>query len=92
MTDDEFDPYAGSSGLKDDFDGVIVDAWAELDTQNAGNRTNAWLKILADDGEEVSNRYGLGSDWASYDGGETIEHPKGAREAGSCTAAVAPCI
>lgn len=70
-TDDEFKT---ESGLKDDYDGLVVDGWFGT-TANAGSTLFLFLKILADDGEEVERRYSCGDDWQSYDGGVTAEHP-----------------
>lgn len=75
-TDEEsaYDPFKGESGFKDDYDGTIVDAY--FDPGDLG--TQLILKINADDGEEVESRYACGgTDWTTYDGGETVEHPKG---------------
>lgn len=78
MTDNEqpFDPFAGESGLKDDYDGVIEDAWFGTNDKY-GDTVLLHLALRADDGDEVENRYPCGPDWATYDGGATVEHPKG---------------
>lgn len=68
------DEFHLDQGVKSDFDGVIEDAWFGT-TQNAGNLLFCFLKIKADDGEEVERRFTCGDDWASYDGGVTAEHP-----------------
>ncbi len=73
---DEFDPFQGESGLKDDYEGVITDAFFQKDEQY--DRMQLHLKVLADDGEVLENRYACGPDWGSFDGGESVEHPKGA--------------
>lgn len=66
---DEFDT---DKGIKEDYDGVVKDAFFQVGEQG---RTNLVLMVAADDGEEVEARYSIGADWASFDGGETIEHP-----------------
>lgn len=80
MADKEYNPFAGESGLKDDWDGVIVDAWFATNPQyNAGQSLLLHLKIQEEGGseDEVEQRYATGPDWGSYDGGDTAEHPKG---------------
>lgn len=74
---DEFDPYKPGTGLKDDFDGTIVDSNFTTDPQTG--RCSLILMVQADDGDEVPQRYGCGSDWDTFDGGETVRHPKGER-------------
>lgn len=66
---DEFDT---DKGIRDDYDGVVYEAYFQ-----AGDRgTNLVLMVVADDdGEQVEARYSVGQDWASFDGGETVEHP-----------------
>lgn len=78
---EEYDPFKGDSGLKDDFDGTIKEMWFATDP-NSNNPlvVNAYMKIVADDGEEVEPRWACGPDWATYDGGVTVEHPKGAQK------------
>lgn len=78
QTTDEFDPFKTSSGLKDDFDGTVIDGWWGTDPNSQQNPAPllGFLKIIADDGEEVEARYSTGSGWNSYDGGVTVEHEK----------------
>lgn len=76
--EDEFDSLSVGSGLKEDFIGVIRNA--QFVKSDQGQNWNIQLFIDADDGEEVEARYGLGGDWSSYDGGVTIQHPKGERQ------------
>lgn len=68
------DEFTYDKGIKDDYDGVILDAWFGV-PEGGGDRVNLMLKKLADDGEEVEDRYPVGADWASFDGGKTVEHP-----------------
>lgn len=76
--DDAYDPFKGDTGLKENYDGTIVDAWFGTDSNyNDGNTLLAYMKVAADDGEEVELRYPCGPDWGSFDGGETAEHPRG---------------
>lgn len=72
---DEFDPFKGDVGVKDDYEGVIADAVFLSDPQFNNGNTFLQLTIHADDGDTVLNRYPCGPDWASYDGGATVEHP-----------------
>lgn len=73
----EYDPFAESSGLKEDFDGVIRSVTFFKDPGQLN--TTAIVTIDAEDGSEVEAKYGLGSKWETYDGGETVEHPNGAK-------------
>lgn len=73
---DEFDPYAPGTGLKDDFDGTIRDTTMFVKIEGQQNMAFQ-LQVRADDGEEVEQRYGVGGEWMTYDGGKTVEHPKG---------------
>jgi len=66
---DEFDT---DKGIKEDYDGVVKEAYFQAGDMG---RTSLVLMVMADDGEEVEARYSVGSDWASFDGGETVEHP-----------------
>jgi len=75
---DEFNPYKPGSGLKDDFDGVIVDGTFTTDPQTGG--TSIILMVQCDDGDEWPARYGCGTGWESYDGGDTVRHPGGERQ------------
>lgn len=75
---DEFNPYKPGSGLKDDFDGTIVDGVFTTDPQT-GN-TSIILMVQADDGDEWPGRYGTGSGWESYDAGVSVKHPGGQRQ------------
>lgn len=71
---DEFDPWKTSSGLKDDYDGLVTDAYFAQDVQY--NRMQLHLTVLAEDGDEVDLRYNTGAEWQTFDGGATVEHPK----------------
>lgn len=66
---DEFDT---DKGIRDDYDGTVKESFFQAGDQGA---TNLVLTVIADDGEEVEARYSVGTDWASFDGGETVEHP-----------------
>lgn len=66
---DEFDT---DKGIKENYDGKIRDAFFQAGEQG---RTNLVLMVDADDGEEVEAHYAIGPDWASFDGGVTVEHP-----------------
>lgn len=81
---DQFDPFQTSSGLKDDYDGVIVDAWFAKDASAKGDlasRLQWFVVIQPDDQEAVEEvRYPCGNEWETYDGGGTADHPKGDRQ------------
>lgn len=71
---DEFDPFAGETGLKANYEGEITDAFFQ--SADFGLRLNLKVVDIAT-GEEDEKFYSCGPDWGSYDGGETCEHPKG---------------
>lgn len=73
MTNTEHDPFHLDTGLKDDYDGTVIDEWFGT-TDNAGDTLFLFLKIAADDGEEVERRYSCGDGWQTFDGGVTAEH------------------
>lgn len=74
MSNTDFDPFHLDSGVKENFDGIVSDAWfGEHDT--VPDTLFLWVKILADDGEEVERRYSCGDGWKTFDGGQTAEHP-----------------
>jgi hypothetical protein len=68
---DEFDT---DKGVKDDYVGTIVDAFFKGSEQNPDDVSLVLVKE-AEDGERVEDFYRVGTDWASFDGGETVEHP-----------------
>lgn len=68
------DEFALDPGIKSNYDGVVVDEWFGT-RDSTGNSLYLFLKIRADDGEEVEQRFTCGEDWASFDGGKTAEHP-----------------
>lgn len=71
---DEFDPFAPGSNIKENFDGTVRCVFEK--SENSDNY-NAHMFITASDGEEVESFLSLGKDWVSYDGGRTVEHPRG---------------
>lgn len=76
----EKDPWGGDSGLLTDYEGVITDAWFGTDPKyNNGETVLLMLKLETDSPEqrEHEERYACGPDWKTFDGGETVEHPKG---------------
>jgi hypothetical protein len=75
---DEFNPYKPGSGLKDDFDGTIVDGVFTTDPQTGA--TSVIIMVQCDDGDEWPGRYGCGGGWESYDGGVSVRHPGGPRQ------------
>lgn len=70
---EEYDEFRTTTGLKDDYDGTVTDAFFGK-PQSGGDRLMLFMKITAEDGDEVENRYGIGNGWATYDGGKTVEH------------------
>lgn len=72
--------YELSTGLIDDFDCEVLDAWFATDAKvNNGQTFMLFWKMSTDDEEspEEEARWSCGGDWESLDGGKTIEHPKG---------------
>lgn len=70
-----------TSGLADDFDCTVIDAWWATDPRyNNGQTALLFWKIETDDesvGDEFKDggiRFSAGADWESLDGGETVEH------------------
>lgn len=64
-----FDIFQPDTGLKDDYDGTIESA---LFVQQDSGAYAAQLVVAADDGEEAIIKLGVGKNWSSFDGGETI--------------------
>lgn len=75
---DQFDPFAGGTGLKAGR-ATVVDAYFQHATGNNPNLNLILKKDFGDGEEPAEDRYGCGGDWITPDGGETAEHPKGAR-------------
>ena len=81
--DTDYDEFQGTSGLVDDYDGEITDAYFSTDANyNNGQTLCLHLEVATDDtsNPEVTNLYPCGPDWASYDDGATAEHPKGEKQ------------
>lgn len=73
---EEYDEFRPGTGLKDDYDGLVNDGYFGT-PQTGGERLMAFLKVSADDGDEVELRYSVGNGWTSYDGGKTVERSDG---------------
>lgn len=69
---DAFDPFKFDIGLKDDYDGMVSSG--EFEQSQRGN-WGCKVTVQADDGEAPEIVLGLGKDWVSYDGGQTVEGP-----------------
>lgn len=67
---DEFDT---DKGVKDDYVGTIVEAYFKGSEQNPED-INLVLVKEAEDGDRPEDYYRVGQEWASFDGGETVEH------------------
>jgi len=72
---EEFDPFAPGSNLKENFDGTITSV--KFEKQENGDNYTAHMIVHADDGDEPESFLSLGRDWVSYDGGRSVEHPRG---------------
>ena len=70
---DEYDSFRPGTGL---FEGEATITSAVF-TQEAG-RDSMTMVMELDTGDSL--RYGCGSGWTSYDGGESVEHAKGPRQ------------
>lgn len=71
-----------TSGLPDDFNVEVTDAWFATDSRyNNGQTTILFWKGTTDHDEmpemDGEIRFACGADWESLDGGLTVEHPKG---------------
>jgi hypothetical protein len=79
----EYDEFAGESGLVGDVDGTIIDTFFSTDAKiGNGQVLCLHVEVATDDpaNPETVYIYGCGPDWASYDDGATAEHPKGAKQ------------
>lgn len=80
------DSFGGESGLLDDYDALILDAWFATDARINNSQTLClfWKMQVTVDGEvseeEIEEFWPCGPDWVSNDGGETAEHPKGKKK------------
>lgn len=62
-----------------DYEGVIVDAWAAFGEQGTNMNANMKFQTSDPDNPEWTEKYGMGADWNSYDGGESVENKKSVR-------------
>lgn len=72
--------YELTSGLLDDYDAEVEDAWFGTHPKFGNGQTAIlYWKMKTDDDEtpEVEGMFSCGADWESLDGGKTVEHPKG---------------
>lgn len=79
MTDEDL--WTTDTGIITDYEGTVMDAFFLLNSESqfSDKQTQLHLKMLLDDEREVEERYNLGPDWVSNDGGETATHPTKAR-------------
>lgn len=75
ITDDDL--WGTDSGLFTDYEGTVIDAWFNVDTNIQNSPTFLFLKMGTDNEShaEWTERYNCGPDWQSVDGGETVVHP-----------------
>ncbi len=81
---DEFNPYAGTTGLKSDFIGVVTDE-SEFcfDNEYNANSLVAKLYIVDEaDGDEISQLYSTGSKWTDGEGGTEAVREDGSEPRG----------
>lgn len=82
---EEHDDWQTGSGLLSNYDGTVTNAWFSTDVDyQQGKQLLLFLEMTAidEDGTEIEGhveRYSPGADWASYDGGESMEHPQGGK-------------
>jgi hypothetical protein len=78
-----FNPWETESGLPDDFNLTVTDAWFAKDARYKDGEVLLlhWHGTVEKDGEEEELEtpiiFPCGSGWDSYDGGKTAEHEKG---------------
>lgn len=86
MADDDFDPFALSTGLPDKLDVVIDEAWFEFDPQyNDGQTLLLKFNVTANDDEfgehgKGTLQYGCGTGWTAADRGARAERDDGAKK------------
>lgn len=79
----EFDPFAGSTGLPDDFDMVVKTAWFEFDPEfNNGQTLLMKMEVETSDpdfgeGGTGELRFSCGKGWETMDKGETATREDG---------------
>jgi len=80
---ENFNPWETESGLPDDFDLTVREAWFAKDARYKDGEVLLlhWQGAVEKDGEEEELEtpiiFPCGSGWNSYDGGKTAEHEKG---------------
>jgi len=80
---ENFNPWETESGLPDDFNLTVTDAWFAKDARYKDGEVLLlhWHGTVEKDGEEEELEtpiiFPCGSGWDSYDGGKTAEHEKG---------------
>ncbi|MCL6558025.1 MAG: hypothetical protein K6U74_04335 [Firmicutes bacterium] len=80
---ENFNPWETESGLPDDFNLTITEAWFAKDARYKDGEVLLlhWQGTVEKDGEEEELEnpiiFPCGSGWDSYDGGKTAEHEKG---------------
>lgn len=71
------DLWATDTGIKTDYEGVVVDAFFLPQQENnfGEPQLQLHLKMATTDDDVVDERWNCGPDWSSPDGGETAQHP-----------------
>lgn len=83
MPKQDVDPYAGTSGLKDDYDGKIDSVLFTYDSDyNDGKTCIARVEITAEDGEEVVLKLSTGSGWEPAKKGKEAQREDGKEPGG----------
>jgi hypothetical protein len=79
---DEEELWGTDSGLVTDYEGVIADAFFQLNSESqfGDPQTQLRLKFATTDDKVVEERWNCGPDWVSNDGGETVTHPGGKKK------------
>lgn len=73
------DAWGTSSGFKSDYEIEVTNSYWSPPTDKNPNWSLVWDGIDLDEDEEKERlaMFGAGKDWASFDGGETVDHPEG---------------
>lgn len=71
---DEFDPFKGDTGL---FEGLGRIEGVFFGKQGNVANYSAQVTVVDENGDSHELFYGLGGEWQSFDGGESVEHPRG---------------
>lgn len=73
----EDDPWSTGTGLQDDFDGIITEAFFGTDETYNAEAVIFVATLTDDDGQPITTlKYSVGKDWIPSDDGTSITHPR----------------